>query len=222
MKFVIVVPSQRLESRVKQSPLMEWKEVHLIYNGVDVNLFKKHDKSAMRIKHNIPSNKFVILYIADGWKRNFWKWWQYVDRIIDFFSAEKDFYFLSIGNGDRTENLLQNGKELGYVTDPIQLAEIYSLADVFVYPSLADNCPLVVEEALSCHLPVVAFSTGGIPELVLHKNNGYVAKYKNFDDLYAWIMYFFQKKNGSIENITNHQFSLEKMVDSYIKLYQSL
>ena len=81
-------------------------------------------------------------------------------------------------------------KTVSYVADQNILAKYYSAADILLYPSIADNCPLVVLEAMACGLPVVSFETGGIPELVEHKVNGYIAEYKNPNDLKNWFRVF--------------------------------
>jgi glycosyltransferase involved in cell wall biosynthesis len=61
----------------------------------------------------------------------------------------------------------------GSLHDEVSLALLYSAADVFVAPSIQDNLPNVVMEALACGTPTVAFDLGGMPDLIDHRQNGY-------------------------------------------------
>ena len=74
-------------------------------------------------------------------------------------------------------------KALGYVSDPKKIVQVYNAADVFVLPSLEDNLPNTIMEAMACGVPCVGFKVGGIPEMIDHLLNGYVARYKQSDDL---------------------------------------
>ena len=69
------------------------------------------------------------------------------------------------------------------------MAKIYNAADVFLTPSLQDNLPNTIAEAMSCGTPCVGFNVGGIPEMIDHKENGYVARYRDAADLADGIQY---------------------------------
>jgi glycosyltransferase involved in cell wall biosynthesis len=60
---------------------------------------------------------------------------------------------------------------------------LYNAADVFLTPSLQDNLPNTIAEAMSCGTPCVGFDMGGIPEMIDHRENGYVARYRDAADL---------------------------------------
>ncbi len=63
------------------------------------------------------------------------------------------------------------------------VAKYLSASDIFLYPTLMDSFGLIIAESLACSCPVVTFHTGGTAELVIHKENGYVARHKDYDDL---------------------------------------
>ena len=67
-------------------------------------------------------------------------------------------------------------RSLGRIDDPARLAMAYSAADVYVLPSLADNLPTTVIEAMACGTPCVGFRTGGVPDLVRHHETGFTAE----------------------------------------------
>ena len=78
---------------------------------------------------------------------------------------------------------------LGYVSNPKRIVEVYNSADVFVLPSLEDNLPNTLMESMACGVPCVGFQVGGIPEMIDHKENGYVARYRDAQDLAEGIEY---------------------------------
>ncbi|HNF02863.1 MAG TPA: glycosyltransferase, partial [Ferruginibacter sp.] len=72
---------------------------------------------------------------------------------------------------------------VGFLKDEYSVSLVYNAANVFVVPSLADNLPTTVLESLSCGTPVVGFDVGGIPDMISHRENGYLARYKSAEDL---------------------------------------
>ena len=92
---------------------------------------------------------------------------------------------------------------------------VYNASDVFIAPSLADNLPYTIFEALSCGTPVVAFNTGGIPDMVQHKVNGYLATYKDAGDIVEGI-------NFVLNNKIKGHLSADFDTDSTIKKHKEL
>ena len=71
---------------------------------------------------------------------------------------------------------------LPYIKNEHELVDIYNAVDLFAIPSLEENLPNMVMEAMSCGIPCVGFNVGGIPEMIDHLHNGYVAQYKSAED----------------------------------------
>jgi glycosyltransferase involved in cell wall biosynthesis len=69
---------------------------------------------------------------------------------------------------------------------------VYNAANVFIVPSLADNQPTTVQESLCCGTPVVGFNVGGIPDMISHKQNGYLAHYKDAADITSGVKFCLQ------------------------------
>jgi glycosyltransferase involved in cell wall biosynthesis len=86
--------------------------------------------------------------------------------------------------------------QIGYLTDESIIASLYSAVDLFVTPSLEENLPNTVMEALACATPCVGFDIGGIPEMIDHKINGYVAQYQNVNDLAIGIQWCLDPENA--------------------------
>jgi glycosyltransferase involved in cell wall biosynthesis len=71
---------------------------------------------------------------------------------------------------------------LDYVDNEHDMVSIYNAVDLLAIPSLEDNLPNTIMEAMACGTPCVGFQTGGIPEMIDHLHNGYVAEYKSSED----------------------------------------
>ena len=118
---------------------------------------------------------------------------------------------------------------LNYVSNNETLVNLYNAADVFVHPSLDENLPNTIMEALACGLPVVAFQTGGIPEMITHKENGYLVPPENESELAKGIEYMIDNDNDTIQNLRiNARNKVETNYDpqiiakQYEKLYSSI
>ena len=114
--------------------------------------------------------------------------------------------------------------ELGYVNDTRQIVDIYNATDVFVLPSLSENLPNTIMEALACGVPCVGFKVGGIPEEIDHKKNGYVAEYRNADDLARglhWVLEEAEYAELSVSAVGKVQrnYSQRSVAMQYIEVY---
>ena len=224
--FHIVTPSKWLADKVDQSILKD-KPLSVIYNGIDTSTFKPHDKRECRKSLDLPPDKQIILTIAKRGQSNPWKGGNYAQEVFKAFMGDPRAFFVDLG-GDTNDNNKEI-RTVSYISDPAILAKYYSAADILLYPSIADNCPLVILEAMACGLPVVSFNTGGIPELVEHKISGYIAEYKNANDLRVGIEYLLNLSSQGIEKMRQYSvnkmvsdFTIEKMTEKYLELYRSL
>ena len=101
---------------------------------------------------------------------------------------------------------------------------MYQACDCFVIPSLEENLPNMIMEAMSCGKPCVAFRTGGIPEMINHLETGYIAEYKSAEDLSKGIRYALsiagnQKTTDANRNFVLENFSEKAVAEKYITLY---
>lgn len=223
-KFHIVTPSNWLKEKVGQTILRD-KPINLIYNGIDADIFSPRPKEQSRQKLNLPKDKKIILSVVKKGQNNPWKGADYISKIMESFRKRNDILFVCVGGNmdGRNEKIIN----IPYTKDAANLADYYSSADILLYPSIADNCPLVVLEAMACGLPVVSFNTGGIPELVSHKINGYIAEYKNSRDLTQGINWLLKLEDYNLKEVSTNsakkvseEFTLNKMVNNYIELYK--
>lgn len=226
--FHIVTPSKWLAKKVSQSILKD-KPSSIIYNGIDTNIFKplKSDLNKLRSDFNLPLDRQIVLILAKRGQSNPWKGGNYAQGVINAFKDDSRVLFVDLGGDINKSN--DQIKIVSYIDNPEILAKYYSAADILLYPSIADNCPLVVLEAMACGLPIVSFDTGGIPELVEHKMNGYIAEYKNSIDLKNGLNYLLNLSPQEIEKMRQYSvdkiragFTVEKMANQYVELYRQL
>lgn len=174
----LVVPSEWLRRKVSCS-FLSHHPIEVIPNGVDLSVFRATPKSRARELLNLPVDGLIIGAVADGGPTgNPWKGGEYVADVLQkLWHQYPDLYYLNIGGLSQYEHprLLSVQK----VDDTHVMALLLSALDIFFYPTVADNCPLVVIEALSCGTPVVAFNTGGVPELIRNGKTGFVTPYRD-------------------------------------------
>jgi glycosyltransferase involved in cell wall biosynthesis len=174
----IVTPSQWLKNKVERS-ILGRHPIELIYNGIDTKIFRPCRKEAVRNKLHLPQNGFILAFSAQGGMNSMWRDGECLAETINYFSTKGEpVLFLNIGaevNSFQGKNTIN----VPCINDEEKLALVYSAVDLFLFPSLADNCPLAVIESMACGLPVVAYSTGGIPEIVKNGQTGLLVERRN-------------------------------------------
>ncbi len=226
--FTVVCPSMWLLKRAEKTALSQHPLLH-IPNGIDTDKFTNTDQSEARQKLNLPLDKKIILFVATAGKANTWKGWKYVEEIIENFQNNHDVLFLNVGNLQPENSTRQNVEYRAHVNNPEELALYYSAADLFLMTSIADNFPLVILEAQSCGLPVVSFKVGGVPEVVEQQKTGYIANYKDVDDLQNGIHWALSLSRDERQSLSvaasakiKQDYTTKKMCQSYLALYQKL
>lgn len=193
-----VSPSAWLYKNAQKSALIGKKPIFHIGNVLCASLFKPIDKKVAKQILNVDGDKKIIAFGALAVDSPY-KGWSHLKSALHilFDSGYKNFKILIFGSGQNpeiAEALPYDTKFLGFVDSEYATTVIYNAADVFVAPSLGDNLPYTILESLSCGTPVAAFNVGGIPELIKHRLNGYLAEYKNDDDLAKGIKYCVDEK----------------------------
>ena len=143
--------------------------------------------------------------------------------------AERRVTLLCFGNpSDELKSLPMSVQALGYVRDDAALARIYAASDLFLLPSLADNLPCTMLEALSCGTPVVAFATGGIPEGIEDGVTGRLAPTGNVAQLARAILDLAvdeparARMGEAARVVAETRYSLPVVADAHLELYRDL
>lgn len=228
--ITVVTPSRWLGSCAKESSLFGNYAVHTIAYGYALDLFQAHPKPEMKKKYDIPQGKKVILFLADSMQKER-KGKEYFEEMLRIAGdKEREEWVIGVFGELFDKRKSVHGFEIhsfGKLTSVESLSEVYSCADVYVLPTLADNLPNTLIESLVCGTPCAAFNLGGVGDIVDHKKNGYLAKAKDAADLLAgiqWILnesnYESLRKNG-LEKAAS-QFELKAQAHKYEMLYQDL
>lgn len=159
-------------------------KVIVVPNGVDTEKFKPAGKENARKLLNLPLDKNIILFV--GALRSI----KGVDYLIEaaknFVDSNTELYL--VGRDDGLKKSLKKMAQDFKITDfikfigPVNHEDIplwISASDILVLPSLSEGRPNVVLEALACEVPVVATDVGGIPELIINGETGYLVPAKN-------------------------------------------
>ncbi|MFO8001810.1 MAG: glycosyltransferase [Marinilabilia sp.] len=206
--------------------------VQKVFNTVDMDLFApSSDRDGVKRELGLPQNKKLILFgaanTADPRKGT--------DLLLRAFRN----LHLSHPQLNGQLELMAFGKNIDAYSDKVpfpihsfhvvssgeKMAKLYQAADIFVLPSMQDNLPNTVVESLSCGTPVVAFRTGGVPEMVIHEMTGFLAEPGKWRELGAGIRTLLNYGDGFRENARNfalEHFAPEKVASRYQSIYQSL
>ena len=223
--LTIVAPSKWMLEKIKNSYLKE-KRIVLINNGVDQSIFYPRASNHLRYKYSIERNKKIVLFVAAN-INNKLKGLNYLVEAINNLTKKEDIVLVTVGNSTGIESLFNFGIEmikLGYVNDKNKLAQIYSDSDIFITPSLAENYPCTVQEAMSCGTPSIGFDIGGIPELIIDNFTGKLVKEQDSKMLSEAISILVSDDNLLTELSQNcinfsRNYTLEEMLDKYQKVY---
>ncbi|MGY4535948.1 glycosyltransferase involved in cell wall biosynthesis [Mucilaginibacter sp. UYNi724] len=227
----IVTCSHWLGEVAMKSTLLKGFIIQAIPNPIDIDLFSHKDKAAARTKWGVnPSAKIILFGAANvNDRRKGISFLVEALRVLKASRLNEDIEIVIFGKNKHfdTNALSFPVKQLNTITSPADLAEIYSMADVFVSPAIEDNLPNMIMEAMSCSTPVVAFNTGGIPDLIDHQVNGYMAEFKSATDLAAGLNDVLNTGNrdkyaAAARYKVKRMFNNEKVARQYIDLYKSI
>ena len=226
-----VACSKWLEQEARSSALLQGQTVTNIPNPIDVNIFCPGSREEACQAEGLPTDKRLILFVCQR-VTNPNKGMQYLIDACRKLAAEqpemKENTGVVIlgGHADEVAHQLPfPAYPLGYVSDRQRIVRIYRAASMFVLPSLSENLPNTIMEAMACGVPCLGFRVGGIPEEIDHLKNGYVAEYRSVDDLARgidWILNKADREALGAEAVrkVRHNYATQQVMVRYIEVYQ--
>ena len=225
-----VACSRWLEGEAKKSALLKGQRVTNIPNPINSHVFCPSDKQQAREALGLPLDNHVILFVSQrvtDKRKGLDYLVEAVNRMAVQDASLKDNTAIAVlgGHSEEVADLLPLPVfPLGYVSDESKIVKVYNAADVFVLPSLEDNRPNTIMEAMACGVPCVGFNIGGIPEMIGHLKSGYVAKAADADDLARGIKWVLDFKGEELSKEARRKvlnsYSQQSVAIKYIELYQ--
>jgi glycosyltransferase involved in cell wall biosynthesis len=228
--LTIVAPSRWLTEQAQQSMLNRFPIHHIPYS-IDTDAYQPLEPEQCRSLLGIPTNKKVLMFGAESLK-NSRKGGDLLLKALSSLptSIKAETLLLTIGDGseaiaDAAGMVTLN---LGYLNSDRLKSIAYSAADLFVFPTRADNLPLVLQESMACGTPIVSFKVGGVPDLVRPDVTGYLATPEDAKDLCSGIVQLLEDQNlrdrmsQQCRAIALEEYSLELQAQRYIELYHQV
>lgn len=184
-----VTCSKWLRNQASQSTLLTGLSLTDIPNPIDTHVFFPKDRKESRLRVGLPANKKLILFVSQkvtDERKGMSYFTAAIQKLVEKHPDMKQNTGIVVLGGHSEE--IANKLPLpvfpqGYVEDERKIVDIYNSVDVYVLPSLEDNLPNTIMEAMACGIPCVGFRTGGVPEMIDHQKNGYLANFKDVEDL---------------------------------------
>jgi L-malate glycosyltransferase len=206
------------------------KDIEVIYNFIDIEKFKPQNSDLFR-KHIAPDGEKVLVHTS-----NFRAVKRVPDtiRILAKVRNEVAAKLVLVGDGpDRSEcerlvRELELCKEVVFLGKQDGLAEILNAADLFLMPSQSESFGLSALEAMACGLPVVSSSVGGLPELNIHNETGFIAEIGDIDRMSKYAVdllnndkkYHIFSKNARDRAV--NRFDKNLIVPQYVEFYNKI
>ncbi|MDZ8055550.1 MAG: glycosyltransferase family 4 protein [Aulosira sp. ZfuVER01] len=226
----IITPSNWLTEQVKQSMLNRFPVHHIPY-GIDTEAYQPLDSEKCRFVLGIPNNKKVLMFGAEELKdarKGGDLLLKALQNLPESLKAETMLITFGKGGEAISNTVGMENLNLGYVDSDRLKSIAYSAADLFIFPTRADNLPLVLQESMACGTPMVSFKIGGVPDLVRHGITGYLATPEDANDFCNGIVELLEDKSlcdrmsQNCRAIALQEYPLELQAKRYIELYQQI
>ena len=234
LNLTIVTPSKWMGDCAAQSSLLKDKTIRVIPNGIDLNRFKPLDQSVCRNILGLPLDKKLVLFGAVDATSDLRKGFHYLSSVFaelkkSSLAGKTELVVFGAGEPENPPELGFKATYLGRLYDEISIALLYSAVDVFIVPSLEDNLPNTVLESMACGTPCVAFTVGGLPDMIDHLENGYLAKALDASDLANGLHYVLNRSDVEYDEMRINarqkavrDYDIQIVSERYKKLYEEI
>lgn len=222
----IVGISKWISDQARKSDVFSGFDIRTISNNIDTKEFFRIDSNVAKSILGLSTNKKILLLGSQS-VSDFYKGFSKALDTLNYLDADEYFVcFFGEVSHEIEKKITFEYKSLGFIHDIITLRLVYSVADVFIAPSIMEAFGKTIAEAMACGVPVVCFDATGPKDIVDHKENGYKATPFDVKDLaYGiewvakhsdWIGLSCNARNKSVSCFDNSVISKK-----YIELYKA-
>lgn len=225
--LTLVSPSRWLDDLVQKAALTTGKPSLAIPNCIDTGLFKPGSRTDARNALGLPNDKKLLLFAGANTQDPRKGFTYFQEAMRDPRLADTEVMILGKGKAENFKDMPVKAHFLGKISDASQMVQAYHAADMLVAPSLEDNLPNTIMEAMACGIPAVGFDTGGIPEMIGHQENGFISVPKSASSLSEGIQWVLEHNADGAVSVKARQkvlqhYSEEVVAAQYSQLYDSL
>jgi len=231
-KLYVSTACQWLMNKVNESVLAPGvRESRIIPYGVDLSVFRPHDRIAARKDLGLPEKSHIILFAANRIKKNIWKDYDTMRAAIARVAIElKDqpVTFVALGEDAPAEQLgTAEMRFYPFRSDINDVARFYQAANLYLHGARIDTFPNAVLEALACGTPVVATAVGGIPEQIDDGRTGFLVPPADVSAMASRIVQALdadtnQRMSAAAAQEALVRFSLDRHVEEHLKWYKEI
>jgi glycosyltransferase involved in cell wall biosynthesis len=227
LDLTIVTPSRWLGDCSQKSALFRSFPHRVIPYGLDLEDYSPMDSSLARQQLGLSKHAKIILFGASAvsdYRKGFDLFLNAITHLPRF---AKGIKIILAAFGQSKDLSCINSPyplhSLGHLNTALELRTAYSAADVFVIPTREDNLPNTVLESLACGTPVVAFNLGGLPDMIVHRQTGYLAPFPDVEDMARGIYWIIQQNalefQQNCRQFVIQNYELKTQAENYAFLY---
>lgn len=232
LDFTFIAPSEWMGNAAREASLTGTKDVRVISNALETDIFRPLDKAACRHEFGIDPDARVILSGYMPSKSDRHKGLKELKEAINHLANHPEadskrlilLFYGSNGEGVDLDIPIPH-RFMGKISSDEILVKLYSLSDVFIFPSLEESMGYTALESLACGTPVVAFRTSGVTDIVKHGSNGYLAELYDTKDLAAGVVSVLNNPqhaafSEAAREWASQNFNLQTIARQHLSLYQ--
>lgn len=221
-----IAPSAWTKNKAKKSQTLKNKEIAILPNCVDTNIFKKIDKEVAREVFSLPKNKKIVLFYISNDPR---KGGKYIYNAIKHFKSnvENNIIFVGFGTSDLSNTIFNDLDiiNVGRINDKYTMSILYNCADVLLAPALEEPFGQTYIESMAVGTPCVGFAYSGPLDIIEHQKDGYLAEFGNEKDVIAGVKFCLDNfqflENKAIEKV-EVKFSYQAVAKIFNKYYKTI
>jgi len=226
-----IVAISRWIYNLAENSLLSGLPIHFIPNGIDLKAYQPMTRKAAQQKLGIPKNRHIILYVAHS-LNDPRKGFDILIKALNSFPVKlrTKCILLVMGRADEVlhHQINMDIVSLGYIREDERKVQAFAASDVVVFPTRADNLPVVLQESMACGRPMISFSVGGVPELVRNGITGFAVPPENVEQFSKSLRLLIENDNLRVEMgrncrvIAEKEYSLCLQAQRYKDLFEEI